>query len=232
MVADCLSRKFNLNDNQLTTFCVDFYPYQIPHNFQICQLQQEISSWIYSIVVLQRTLNPKKFPPPPPSVYKIGEDRWNIWAASIYHPIHSSTVSLSPASNAWQEDSFSCSEKDPAPPPSLEETLMEIIHHGYLDGASKKPLGTWVWNAGMSIGKAPFTSMTISKKFIPKLVELFTAWTNEDPPPAKVTALDINHLRFLFSYSHNQKNKYLIHQTHPIASAFFFGMHPCEYSSV
>jgi hypothetical protein len=35
---------------------------------------------------------------------------------SVYHPIHSSTVSLSPARDAWQEDSFSGSEKDPSPP--------------------------------------------------------------------------------------------------------------------
>jgi hypothetical protein len=74
---------------------------------------------------------------------------------------HSLTLSHDQNSGDWQEDSFSPSERDPFLPPSPEETITDVIHHRYMIGASKKPLGTWVRNSSITIGQAPFTSMTI-----------------------------------------------------------------------
>jgi hypothetical protein len=114
-----------------------------------------------------------------------------------------------------------------------------ILHH--LQAQKKRSWKTyttvtWREHVGAEFQRvhrqSPFHVNDNSNDLIPELVELFTAWTNEDSPPAKVTVLDVNHLHFLFSYSSNQKNKYLIHQTHLVAGAFFFGMRPCEYSSV
>ena len=50
VIADCLSRDFHMNDIDLTQFLHYAIPSQMPMNFQIFHLPEELSSWIVSVV--------------------------------------------------------------------------------------------------------------------------------------------------------------------------------------
>jgi hypothetical protein len=74
VVADALSRRFDMNDRQLTKYCLDEFPLQVPVGFQLCQILQTIDLRVCLIVALQRPCNPKKLRPPLLSKDEIGTD--------------------------------------------------------------------------------------------------------------------------------------------------------------
>jgi hypothetical protein len=159
VVANALSHCFDLNDKQLTKYCLAKFPLQVPVGFQLCQIPQNVDLWVCSIIALQRSCNPKNSRPPLLSEDEIATDGLSIWSPLELHPIHSSCLSTYVNSEDWQEVTFSPSEREPFLPPSREDNLIDLIHHKYLEGASKKQRATWVMNSSVSIGRAPFTSM-------------------------------------------------------------------------
>jgi hypothetical protein len=166
----CCDREiFVYNDLQLNKFCFDNFSMQMPLNFHICQLPEEISSWVYSTVVLQLLCSTKKSIPLPHPEPEAGQDGVGNWASSVWDQKYSSIVFPSQFSEPWDAATFS-----PSPNPSAEETLMEVIYHGYLEEASKKPQGTWVKNSSVRIRTAPFTSMT-SHTYLPPNLKTYAS---------------------------------------------------------
>ena len=51
VVADALSRDFHLNDKQLTNLLLLAVPTQMPSNFRISPLPEEIASWMTSLLL-------------------------------------------------------------------------------------------------------------------------------------------------------------------------------------
>ena len=49
-VADALSRRFDLNDKNLTDSLISSFPDEVPQSFEIVQMPQKITSWIVSIL--------------------------------------------------------------------------------------------------------------------------------------------------------------------------------------
>jgi hypothetical protein len=127
--------------------------------FKSASCRQKSSHGISCTIALARLLNPAKPSRPLPSVQETGSDGLSIWDSSAYSSTHSLTTFCSGKDNEWLKDSFSQSEKDPFPSPAHKEMLLETIHNGFLAGASKKPLGTWLRNSGVTTSKDPFTSM-------------------------------------------------------------------------
>jgi hypothetical protein len=119
---------------------------------------------------------------------------------------------------------------DPFLPPSPAETLLETIRQGYWDGASKNPLGTWVRNSGVTIGRAHVDDN--SNRLTPELDALFKAWANVNPPPNRAAAIVAQHVHYLFFSSTRNNDTKALHHANLILTAFFFAMRPCEYSKV
>jgi hypothetical protein len=184
LVADALSWIHHWDDNQLTHFCLHTFPHQLPQDFQIYPIPDKISSWINLIVALSRSCRPQPNPPPINEL-EAGLDGLSTWGPSESDPIFFSTASRLLNNREWQEDTFSPSEMDPFLPPSPEEMLLETIRQGYWDGASKKPLGTWVRNSGVTIGRAPFTSTTTPTGSLLNLKLSSKHGPTSTPPPTR-----------------------------------------------
>ena len=101
-IADCLSRDFHLNNNELTNLLHSSIPSQIPKNFQIFTLPENLSSWIESVV---GSLPPSQelLPIPSPSNLALSK---NGWTTSI------GDTSLTPSSTHSPSRNLTCSWSD------------------------------------------------------------------------------------------------------------------------
>jgi hypothetical protein len=77
---------------------------QTPPGFQIYPLQEDIYSWLSSIIDLQRSYKPGKSTPLPHPEPESGKDGIGIWAKSVWDQTHSLTISISSSNEQLQED--------------------------------------------------------------------------------------------------------------------------------
>ena len=92
ILADSLSRDFNLNDTTLTKLFRKLFSTQLPPQFEIVSLPQEINSWLYSwLLAMPDSLQqPKEHHT---SKIELGFDGQNSFTQLIFPAIFSSTQS-------------------------------------------------------------------------------------------------------------------------------------------
>jgi hypothetical protein len=167
-VADALSRKLDMPSDTLCQFILSSYPSQTPQNFNISDLHPDIASWISSTLALPPSFGipgRKQRTKAPTDRGDAGSPSSQLWTSPM---THFSTDSLPPPEPLYVEPSSSPSARDPSPPPfeTVRSDLSRLIRDQYLEGVSRKPLSAWLRNSGTIIGKARFTSRTVTTSSI------------------------------------------------------------------
>ena len=151
LVADYLSRTFELSPTELTHRVHRLFPSQIPENFRVCQLPHEIVCWISSVVPQQQESSSAKWSPVMNPETGHGGDGTNI----------SACYNLAPTP-FWTRSKPFKSERPSSPPSSsASETAIgtdEQVTDCFVRQLLKKPLASWRRLSGVTTGRAPPTS--------------------------------------------------------------------------
>ena len=181
-VADILSRKFDLPPPDLTSFISSTLAHQVPSNFRIVPLPNEISSWIFSTVTLkQESTTPKQQghttsttgPGNAGPVSSKNSDSRATPTLTNFRP--TPAVTSAPASS-------SAANGGTSPTPNANNNWIENLRNRYSEGLSRKPLGTWLRNSGILGGLAPFTTMNAPTKCSPSSMTYFKPGKTPTPP--------------------------------------------------
>ena len=153
-VSDILSRHWHLNDNELTLFLHENFMPQIPENFHINPLPNEILCWISSIVPAcpeSSSARPKEHTK---SATNVGNDGQNISTGLDSVTTHSSSPSEQPTTEpASHVPSYKPSAMPNTPRIATARNLFE-------QALLAKPLETWHRASGIMTGRAPATVKT------------------------------------------------------------------------
>ena len=153
-VSDILSRHWHLNDNELTLFLDENFMSQIPENFHINPLPNEILCWISSIVPAcpeSSSARPKEHTK---SATNVGNDGQNISTGLDSVTTHSSSPSEQPTTEpASHVPSYKPSTMPNTPRIATARNLFE-------QALLAKPLETWHRASGIMTGRAPATVKT------------------------------------------------------------------------
>ena len=153
-VSDILSRHWHLNDNELTLFLHENFMSQIPENFHINPLPNEILCWISSIVPAcpeSSSARPKEHTK---SATNVGNDGQNISTGLDSVTTHSSSPSEQPTTEpASHVPSYKPSAMPNTPRIATARNLFE-------QALLAKPLETWHRASGIMTGQAPATVKT------------------------------------------------------------------------
>lgn len=177
-VADILSRRFDLDSAQLKSFLLTHHSSQLPRNFRILQVPNEITSWVFSILspeassLIQGRKRRMKKSTEPGSA---GSSSSKKICASGTIP----TSISSPQSTNSILPNVSSNHSSLAVSP--ETSLTFQIKKNYWAGLSAKPLATWLRNSGVSRGQAQFTSRTIPTSSITS----YKPYSEVGPPPTE-----------------------------------------------
>ena len=150
-VSDCLSRDYNLSDQELTLLLQHCIPEQVPQNFHISPLPKEIVSWLTS---LMRTQPDKMLPPkvPTKSDLQLSTDGSNFLATLDSEMTHSWTDSPSPSGTEPSEPlQLPCEKADTL----LTDTI------DWWRGPLPPPWTTWHRPFGLTTGRTPASMKTV-----------------------------------------------------------------------
>jgi len=159
-VADCLSRRFDLTPTQIESHILSSHPEQVPTNFQVAPLPNEISSWIFSTVTRPSESTIQKPRGHTKSTTEPGTGGHSSSPKSASLMTHSSTSHQPSSAASYTHASSNAANATTSPTPNADSNWIENIRHRYSEGLSKKPLGTWLRNSGILGGLAPFTMMS------------------------------------------------------------------------
>ena len=150
VVTDLLSRTFDCCDDDLTSRIHSLYPNQIPKNFKIFELPNEIKSWISSVAPRLQEFSLDELNRPTKPSIEHGADGSNTSDSSI-----SRATPFWRASRPFERDhrSLDSSSND-----SETELGAEQLRGLFERQLSKRPLATWHRSSGITTGQAPATS--------------------------------------------------------------------------
>jgi hypothetical protein len=153
-ISDYLSRRWDLSDDELTSLLIELFPSQIPANFRICPLPNEILSWISEVAPRLLVSSTEKSNPHTKNKIAPGDAGSGTSKISASTTIHSSIASSletsEPLSSAPSSSAFVMASGAEA----LRRTLRRAL--------SIRPLATWHRGSGITTGQAPATSKTAS----------------------------------------------------------------------
>ena len=144
-VADALSRRFDLTDNELENFVHSVLHYQVPSTFKLAPLPLSISSWV---IWLLRKIKGTKESQKAPETKKpeFGSDGSNT-AVSL-KTTTTSTYRESPLPCAQQ-----CSELSPQPYDG--DNFLNLTRRNWEQAQSARPWPSWVRSSGQTWGTTP-----------------------------------------------------------------------------
>jgi hypothetical protein len=144
-VADALSRRFDLSDEDLTSFILSSFPSQVPKTFKIYQLPQNLSSWAIcwlqkynEITELRKTQETRKL--------EYGNDGWSTQKSSNSITTSGSKVSyLKTEQNLWERSPQHCEE----------DNFLARTKRIWQQEQCKRPWQNWVRSLGQTWGTTP-----------------------------------------------------------------------------
>jgi hypothetical protein len=144
-IADALSRRFDLDDNSLTTLINSQPHLQVQNSFKLCQLNPEISSWMISWMQnCKETKVSQKIPKTRNVGY--GGDGQNT-----HIQLDSPTICGYQTSVQTIESMLSGHSQQP----SVEESFLAQTRNAWLRQQSKRPWQNWVRSLGQTWGTTP-----------------------------------------------------------------------------
>ena len=151
LVADFLSRHCDYSHDSLTHYCHRFFAAQIPANFQVKPLPNEITSW--ALQMLHRSASSRRAAPNQPTAVMTlhGPDGALSCPPLAFPKIPSSTIATPKNANSLPPPSYNPSEV-----PTLHQTVQQL----WSTALSQIPLAKWHRHSGITFGPAP--SMTHS----------------------------------------------------------------------
>jgi hypothetical protein len=153
-ISDYLSRRWDLSDTDLTSLLIKKFPSQIPANFHICRLPNEMLSWISEVAPRLLVSSTEKSNPPTKNKTAPGDAGSGTLKISA-----SMTIPSSIASNPETSEPLSSAPSSNA---SVMASGAEALRRTLRQALSKKPLATWHRGSGITTGQAPATSRTDS----------------------------------------------------------------------
>jgi hypothetical protein len=144
-VADALSRRFDLTDNQLENFIHSTLHYQVPNTFKLAPLPQLISSWvIWLLQKIKETMESRKAQET--KKQGSGNDGWNT--ATL---LKTKTTFTSNDSHLLFEQQ--CSEH--LPQPYDADNFLSLTKKNWEQAQSARPWQSWVRSSGQTWGTTP-----------------------------------------------------------------------------
>lgn len=156
LLADLLSRQPNLTDTALTSHARHSFPSQIPTNFKLYPLPDDLMCWVYSTLALHQSSSRAA---PKPATKK--QTAAGPGGAPSPNASESATTPTSPNSPRPTKRLFaapSSSRSNPAICLQPADIAYEIQKH-YSAGVYEKPSATWLRNSHVISGQVPFTSL-------------------------------------------------------------------------
>ena len=150
VVTDMLSRSFDCCDDDLTSQIHSLFPNQIPKNFRICELPNEIKSWISSVAPRLQEFSLDESNRPTKLKTDHGSGGYCTSDSSI-----STTTPFWTASRPFERDRRSL---EPSSNDCETELGAKELRGLFERQLSKRPLATWHRSSGISRGQAPATS--------------------------------------------------------------------------
>ena len=149
-VTDTLSRTFDCCDADLTQQIHSSYPSQIPKNFRICPLPDEVRSWVSSVApqLHEFSLDASNCPTRPSTAP--GNDGSSTSSCSDSNPTPFWTASR-PFERDHKSSELSFNDSETA----LSAAGLQGL---FVQQLSKRPFATWYQNSGITTGQAPATS--------------------------------------------------------------------------
>ena len=155
-VADALSRDHDLSDYQLTSALKHTYPTQVPENFNIAPLPNEIVSYVTSLLLqlpVQTQLSEKH----KTTTLDRGHDGKNT------APPQASPTTSSSHPFPHNKNTFS---SEPSPPPLEKAGFLESLQKPWLSRQSELPSITWLRPSGRTVTQTQ-PKMTMASSFSP-----------------------------------------------------------------
>ena len=152
VVTDMLSRTFDCCDKDLTSRIHSLFPNQIPRNFRVCELPNEIKSWISSVAPRLQEYSLDESNRPTKLKTGHGDDGLNTSDS-----LTSKTTPFWIASRPFERDHRSSEPTSSDCETELGAAQLQGLFERQL---SKRPLATWHRGSGISTGQAPATSRT------------------------------------------------------------------------
>jgi len=144
-IADILSRRFDLNDDELTTYLNSVSSYQVQNSFRLFPVHQEINSWM--IYWLQKCREMR-------ASHKIPETkRAECGTGGLSTPDQSKFVMTSGCQNYIQNNVPMSLER--LPRPSEDESFLIRTRNAWLHQQFKRPWQNWVRSLGQTWGTTP-----------------------------------------------------------------------------
>ena len=166
-VADTLSRNFDLSPPDLTSFILSNFPSQVPANFRIVPLPNEISSWIFSTVTRkQESMTPRQQGHTTRTIAP-GTAGPSSSTKSVSTATPTSTTFQAPPGAMSAPASSNAASAETSPTQNESNNWIENLRTRYSAGLYRRPLGTWLRNSGVLGGLAPFTTMSAPTKCSP-----------------------------------------------------------------
>lgn len=144
------------SDTELTNRFHLYFPTQIPQNFVISPLPDEINSWFTSVVQMthlstmpnRKQATKKSTGPSDDGMASVDPSKWTL-TSSASHPMNqnSSSAPSSPAIDTMTGQST--------------VDLPSSVRNRWLETLSAKPQATWLRRSGTVSGRAPFTSHSL-----------------------------------------------------------------------
>jgi hypothetical protein len=147
-IADILSRKFDLPNDELTAFILSNFDSQVPQSFTVSPLQPEIHSWLISWLQKCRERMASQKVQETKS-RGLGED-----GSSILNVLTLNKTSGSKDLAQIKEERFSV----PLQPPSGDVDSPNLIQQSWQWEQCKRPLQNWVRFSGQTWGTTPHMS--------------------------------------------------------------------------
>jgi hypothetical protein len=139
--ADALSRENEMSDDELTTYIKTKFPSQVPENFKISPLPDELTS-LLSAIVGHNVLPPASKTPRTSAKTRPGGGGLTFMSDVTYRTTLSSVNSPTPADTASSAVSSKQSEKAPGASPPKANSLMDRIAH-WVTTQSTPPWQMW-----------------------------------------------------------------------------------------
>ena len=133
-VADCLSRCFDLTPTQIESHLLSSHPEQVPKNFQVVPLPNEISSLIFSTVTRPRESTIQRPKGHTKSMTELGIAGHSSSLKSALPMTHSSTSPRPPSAASYAHASSSVASAATSPTPNADCNWIENIRHKYSEG--------------------------------------------------------------------------------------------------
>ena len=145
VVADSLSRDFHLSDEELTSRLTSLYPEQVPKDFHISPLPQQIICWINSLL----SAEPENQPAHPPQM-----PSWTVGGKGGYNSLPELNLKMTNSSTPSKK--MTELESSEHLPKQLERGSFQMrVRKSWLQARAKRPWTKWLRSTGLTTGATP-----------------------------------------------------------------------------